>query len=163
MDDTQSFPLWLIPIAFPVFFVALWTFICAILSAVGGWSELGRHYRDPDGMARAPLAKFRTASAGLTRGWTPFPVGYNNCLIVEVAETGIHLRTWMPFRFRHPPLFIPWTHVERAYPGQILFFRTLVLHPAGVGTRIHLYRGPAEAVEQVLMQLLQQQPHPAGV
>lgn len=162
MNDPQPFPIWIIPL-FPVFFVAVWLLVITILSQVGGWTELAREYREPPGMERESLAYFPMASAGLWRPWMPLPVSYNNCLVIDVARAGVHLRTWRIFRFLHPPLFIPWTHVEDARPGRFLFWPTLTVQPRGVGTRVWLLFAPARAVEEAWNQLAAQEGVPAPV
>jgi hypothetical protein len=157
MDEPQSLPLWLIPL-FPLFFATLWLFITGLLAQVGGWSELARLYREPEGTVRDPVRSFRTATLDLRRGWFPLPANYSNCAIVEVASAGVHLRTWAPFRFRHPPLLIPWRQIERLEPGTILFFRTLAICPRGTAVRIRLYGKPADAVEEAWSQLAARAP-----
>lgn len=148
MDDSQT-----LSALFPLFVVAMWLFVTGLLAETGGWRDLALLYRDPDGAARAPLESFWMASLGLRSGWFQVPMSYANCVIVEVSEAGLHLRMWLPFRFRHPPLLIPWTQMGQPIPGRILFFRTLTVQPRGVGTRIDLYGGPARAVERVWHQL----------
>ncbi len=37
---------------------------------------------------------------------------YNGCLSLVVAENGLWLRPWLPFRFCHPPLLLPWSAFE---------------------------------------------------
>jgi hypothetical protein len=160
MNDPQTFIIWFVPL-FLVAFTALWLLICALLAEVGGWSELAGLYREPEAMVRAPVQSFGMATLDLRRGWFPLPANYSNCAIVEVAPAGLHLRTWRPFRFRHPPLLIPWSQIERLEPGHMLFFRTLTIHPRGVGTRIRLYGGAGKAVEEVGRQLTARTPQPA--
>lgn len=151
MNETQELPLWLIPL-FPIFFVAMWLGIITLLGAVGGWSELARLYREPAGTVRAPAQRFSMGSVSLRRTGLPFPVNYNNCVVVEIGPAGLHLRTWLPFRFRHPPLLIPWAQMERVQAGRFLFWRVLTISPRGVGTRLRLFGGPARAVEEVWRQ-----------
>lgn len=160
MDDPQPLPLWMIPL-FPLFFAGMWMLVLTIISAAG-WNALARLYREPEGMARDPVASFRTTSIDL-RGGFPLPANYSNCVIVEVARAGLHLRVWLPFRFRHPPLLIPWARVERFERGRFLFWRTLTLHPRGTNTRIRLYGGPARAVEEVARQIAAPAAEPARV
>jgi hypothetical protein len=151
MNDPRTFFLWFIPV-FVVFFAAMWLGITGALAEIGGWSELARLYREPEGMARAPVQSFGMASLDLRRGWFPLPANYSNCMIVEVAQAGLHLRPWRPFRFRHPPLFIPWPQMESMVPGRLLFFSTLTIRARGAGTQIRLWGGPAKAVAQVYQQ-----------
>jgi hypothetical protein len=151
MNETQELPLWFIPL-FPIFFVAMWVGIIGAIGEMGGWGELARLYREPAGTVRAPVQRFSMGSLDLRRGTFSLPMNYGNCVVVEIAAAGLHLRTWFPFRFRHPPLLIPWSAMERVQTGRILFWRVLTIHPRGVGTRMRLYGGPARAVEQVWQQ-----------
>ena len=162
MNDPQPLSLWFVPlflIAFPV----LWLGITGMLGELGGWGELARLYREPEGTVRAPVQRFSMASLDLRRGTFSLPMNYGNCVVVEVSAAGLHLRTWLPFRFRHPPLLIPWTQIDRFQLGRILFFRTITLYPRGVSRRVRLYGGPARAVEQVAHQLARRPAQPAGV
>lgn len=152
MDEPQAFPYWLF-FLFPIFFAAMWLGITGMLAEIGGWSELARLYREPEGMVRAPVQSFRMATLDLRRRGIPLPTNYSNCAIVELAVEGLHLRPWAIFRFRHPPLLIPWTQMEQVQPGTFLFFRVLTVSPRGVGTRIRMYGAPAEAVEHAWRQL----------
>jgi PAS domain-containing protein len=151
MSDTQI--ILYVLVVFPVFFTVMWLGITGMLAAVGGWSELAQLYREPEGTVRAPVQSFRMATLDLRRGGIPLPANYSNCAIVELAVEGLHLRTWAVFRFRHPPLLIPWTQIEQVQPGRVLFFRVLTVSPRGVGTRIRMYGAPADAVEHAWRQL----------
>lgn len=147
MSDPQPLPVWIIPL-FPVFFTAMWLLVTGTLSMVGGWSELARHYRDPGEAPRRSSIVLRGSSLGLRGGWIPLPTNYNNCVTLTLSGTGLHLRVFFVFRFRHPPLLIPWTRVERVERGTALFFfRTLTVRPHGVDTRIRLYGRAARVVE----------------
>lgn len=162
MNDPATFLMWFIPL-WVVGFVALSMGIMALLAQVGGWSELAALYREPEGMVRQPVQSFGMASLALRRGWFPLPVNYSSCAIVDVAAAGLHLRTWRPFRFRHPPLFIPWEQMESMVPGRMLFFSILTIRPRGVGTQISLWGGPAKAVEAAYRQLLARSAQPVPV
>jgi hypothetical protein len=92
-------PLWFIA-GFPIYFVLLWSSVVFMLSRLGGWHALATNFpsaAEPQGQ------KFRTTSARI--GWT----NYNNCLIAIVADNGLFLHPWLPFRMFHPPLLIPWS------------------------------------------------------
>jgi hypothetical protein len=160
MDDPQTLPLWFIPL-FPVLFVGLFLAVIGGLAELGGWTELARLYAEPPGLVRAPVRSFRMASLDLRRGWFPLPTNYGNCIVLEVAQAGLHLRTWRLLRFGHPPLLIPWGQIERAEPGTLLIFRTLTLQPRGSSTRIRMYG--ARAVEEALRQGAIARPEPARV
>lgn len=146
MDEPQSFPIWLIPV-FPLFFAGMWLGITGVLATIGGWSDLAQLYREPEGAVRAPVQSFGRTSIDLRRGWFPLPTNYSNCAIVEISNAGVHLRTWKPFRFRHPPLLLPWKEIERVEPGRLIFWHIVALHPRGAAVRIRLYGAAAHAVE----------------
>ncbi|HEU4884733.1 MAG TPA: hypothetical protein VFT45_20925 [Longimicrobium sp.] len=162
MNETQELPLWIIPL-FPIFFAAMWFGITGALGALGGWGELARLYREPADMVRAPVQRFSMGSVDLRRGTFSLPMNYSNCVVVEISAAGLHLRTWLPFRFRHPPLLIPWSAMERVQTGTFLFWRVLTISPRGVGTRMRLYGGPARAVEQVWRQAAERAGQPVAV
>jgi hypothetical protein len=147
MNDPQPFPVWIFAL-FPVFFAAVWLFVVGLLASMGGWSELARHYRDPGEAPRGNAVVLSGASVSLRRGWIPLPANYNHCVTLSLSGTGLHLRVMAVFRFRHPPLLIPWTQVERVEPGTVLFFRILTVHPRGTSTHIHLYGRASTAVEE---------------
>lgn len=148
MSDPQPIPVWLIPL-FPVFFVAMWLAVTGLLGTVGGWSELARHYGDPGEAPRGSSIEVRGSSLSLRGGWIPLPTNYNRCVTVTLSGTGLHLRVMFLFRFRHPPLLIPWTRVERVERGTVFFFfRILTVHPRGSATRIRLHGRAARLVEE---------------
>jgi len=85
----------------------LWLGVCALLARVGGWSTLAGPYR-----AKYPAVgeRFRFVSASM--GKAHLPVNYKGCLFMVVNRHGLHISLLFPFRFRSPPLFIPWSAVE---------------------------------------------------
>ncbi len=85
----------------------LWLGICALLARAGGWSTLAGPYR-----AKYPVVgeRFRFVSASM--GSERLPVHYRGCLFIVVNRHGLHISVLFPFRFRSPPLFIPWSAVE---------------------------------------------------
>lgn len=95
-------PRWLV-----LLFVPLWLGVCALLARIGGWSTLAVSYR-----ARYPVVgeRFRFVSASM--GKARLPVNYKACLFLVVTRHGLHVSILFPFRFRSPPLFIPWSAVE---------------------------------------------------
>jgi hypothetical protein len=151
MNDPQPFPVWIIPL-FPLFFVGVWLFVVGLLAALGGWSALGRHFRDPGDAARGNFIELPGSSLMMRRAPIPFPVSYNHCVAVTVSGAGLHLRVMVLFRFRHPPLLIPWEQVERMEPGHHLFWRTLRIRLRGTGTRISLVGDAGRVVEEAWAQ-----------
>ena len=41
---------------------------------------------------------------------------YNRCINFAVADDGLHIQVFLPFRFGHPPLFIPWNRIVEVTP-----------------------------------------------
>jgi hypothetical protein len=152
MSDPQPLPPWLIPFFLPVF-VGMWMLVCTLIAALGGWSDLARLYREPDGMVRRPARSFSMVSLDLRRGFLSLPANYSNCVSMDLAPEGLHLRVMLPFRFRHPSLLIPWERIGRYETGRFLFWRTLAVHPDGTGVRIRLWGAAARAVAVAARQI----------
>jgi hypothetical protein len=112
-------------------FAGLWLGVSALLSRLAGWHRLAASFR-----ARHPAIgeRFRFVSGSMGEG--RLPVSYRSCLEVVVSRRGLHLAVLLPFRFRSPPLFIPW--VEVAAVSEKPFRRTF-------GVTIHL-RGPGPVI-----------------
>lgn len=105
-------PVVLIPILFPIFFAVMWFGVVGLLSALGGWMDMARSYPavpDESGL------RFSLASAALGRGL--MPVQYKSCLSVRIGNEGIGLSVVFPFRFRHPPMTIPWSAIASCEKG----------------------------------------------
>jgi len=96
-------PSWFAAI-FPVYFVALWLLVGAIVSFVGGWFSLSKLYR-----THGPFdgAKWRGQS-GRMRWLT----NYNHVLTLGASREGLYLASMFLFRFMHPPLLIPWREIK---------------------------------------------------
>ena len=98
-------------LVFVIHAAAVWlgmSAMLALMSLIGGWHRLARTYRaryDPQGR------RYLFASMEI-RGRLLLGERYSLCLTVYVSSYGIHLRIWLPFRFFHPPLFIPWRAIQ---------------------------------------------------
>jgi len=109
--DQHQLALWFI---FPVYLLALWLLVSAVISFIGGWTTLAKRFR-----LRKPFVGQRwTGQSGQMR-WI---AGYGNCLTLGCSPDGLYLATMPLFRFRHPPLLVPWNEVSIAQ-RRILFFR----------------------------------------
>ncbi len=113
MRDALPF---LLPLLFPVVFVAWWCFICFMISRIGGWNAMAAKYRanqPPEG------AKFRMRSAkvGLAR--------YNNTLTLHGSVEGLHLAVMPLFRAAHPPIFLPWAVCRNPKPNKLMWLETV--------------------------------------
>ena len=105
---------------FPVYFLALWFLVAAVISVVGGWFALGKVYR-----TRVPFdgTTWRMQS-GRMRGLA----NYNNVLTLGVSQQGLYLASMFLFRFMHPPLLVPWSEVKvRRRKGWVFEYVTLTM------------------------------------
>lgn len=102
------------PVFVALYAIVLWAGVSFLISLIGGWFELGRTYR-----TRQPFDgqvwKFQDAQFRLI-------AGYHNVLSVGVNSEGLYLSVFLPFRFGHPPLLIPWQDIS-VRPGRYLWFR----------------------------------------
>ncbi|HEX6041387.1 hypothetical protein [Longimicrobium sp.] len=144
MNEPQPLPLWFIPL-FPLLFAGMWLGICALLASIGGWHGLGARFREPPNAPRPTARAFWTTSLRMSAG---LPVDYRSCVILRLGDAGIHLRTWILFRFLHPPLLIPWAEVESCTPGRHFLRRAVMVRLRGTDTSIRIYGGPGAAVEE---------------
>ena len=96
-------------LALPVFaacFVAIWLGVVALIATAGGWRDLARDY--PAHGEPAPET-VRFTGVSLMFGSGPISLGsYRNAVTITIDATGFGLTTMMLFRFRHPPIAIPW-------------------------------------------------------
>src|SRR5262245_33648505 len=107
--DQHPAALWVIG---PCYVVTLWLFVSAIISYIGGWTTLAKRFR----LRRSFVGARWSWQSGQMR-WIAC---YRNCLTVGCSPEGLYLATMPLFRFRHPPLLIPWEEVA-VEPRQILF------------------------------------------
>ncbi len=101
-----------------VFVGGLWVIIFTGASHLGGWASLARNYSYPDKFSGD---RWRFQSAQMR--WF---MGYNNCLTIGANAEGLYLSILFPFRFAHPPLFIPWREIS-VIPRKILWIRFVEL------------------------------------
>jgi hypothetical protein len=133
----------LIVLGFPVVFGLMWFGVVGLLSAIGGWHRIASRF--PGTGSEVVAESFSGASGAL--GARVFPVNYKHCLHVGVADWGIGLSVALPFRFRHPPISVPWEAVESCAQGWFGFWpgREIRLRS---GERIILRGQCGAAVEQ---------------
>jgi len=127
----------LMPFAAPLFllcFAVLWLTVTAVLSKVSGWSKLAQRFAAHG----APGGEhFRFVSGAI--GASGLPVGYRNCLILDVAGEGLGLSLLFLFRFLSPPLFIPWHEIESIGERRLWLQRSTEIVISGSPTRLRLH------------------------
>lgn len=123
---TDGFAKWLF-----LFSAVFWLGLVALKSLGGGWHRLATRFRTSD---RPRGATYRFASVYIRAG--ALPVSYANCVMVTVNPSGVRLAVFFPFRFMHPPLFIPWSAVETVMPEDLASLRYVAVRIRGVDTRL---------------------------
>ena len=88
-------------------FAGLWLVVCAILSELSGWPRLARAF---PGGARPPGKRIRGQVVGIGL------VGENNVTGLIPTAEGLYIYSHPLFRFRRPPILVPWTEVH--YDGE---------------------------------------------
>ncbi len=48
-------------------------------------------------------------------------VNYSSCLTVYVSKDGLYLSVWPMFRLGHPPLFLPWSAIQKPTLKKVLW------------------------------------------
>ncbi len=115
-------PVWvivLIPLAFFVIFPCFWCFVIWILSDLGGWKRLAKHYSSEE----KPTGKTWTGVYGEVRF-----VSYKGALDCTANETGLFIQPGFLFKFSHPLLFIPWTEFHGARKTSMLWLQSVTAH-----------------------------------
>lgn len=109
-------------VLFPIFFTGLWIGITLLMSLIGGWGRVGRHY--PAGARPAGGRELRrvTGMFGMAR--------YRHVLTVITTGEGLYIENRTVFRPGHPPLFIPFSAIVRPR-RQTLFFWEYVAFEIG--------------------------------
>ncbi len=125
------------PALFPVFFVGMWVGVCSLLSEMGGWRTLARHY---GASSPFPGKRFRFRSARLGG------VNYNSCLTFEAGPAGLHISVLAPFRVGHPPLLVPWSDITAREEKSWLSAFVVLAFARAPGTQLRLSVGLARAL-----------------
>jgi len=109
--DQHHCALWII---IPCYAIALWLLVSALISYIGGWTTLAKRFR-----LRVPFTEERWLGQSGQMRWI---AGYGNCLTVGCNHQGLYLAMMPLFRFRHPPLLVPWDEITITR-RRIVFFR----------------------------------------
>lgn len=124
------------------FAVVVWLGMSALIARMAGWARLAQKFRTQDDQEGQRFS-FTSGSMGI-RIW---PVNYGNCMFVTVNSRGIRLALLFPFRFQHPPLFLPWSAVESVTERHYFkIFRRAEIVMKDQWPQIRLRGGTAEAV-----------------
>jgi hypothetical protein len=84
---------------FPVIFVGMWLAIGALFAQMSGWSELANEFP----------GKFRPEGPRLRRQVVKLgSVNENGVTTLVLSTAGLFLESIFLFRFRRPPVLVPW-------------------------------------------------------
>ena len=134
--SNANLPSWF-PLAFPIFFVAMWVVALNVSAALGGWRALAESYGTNDWVDGRRFF-FRSAKLGF--------INYNSCLIFTSSHSSLRMAVLFPFRPGHPPLVFPWHDITAtAHRGWILPYVDLRLAKQP-HIRLRLFRPHAEAL-----------------
>jgi hypothetical protein len=93
--------------------IGFYCFLLLVVSRLSGWNLLAKSFRSDQ-----PLA-------GKIWNWQSarmrYLSHYNRCLRVGANSSGLYLVPMGPFRFFHPPLFIPWHEIALDATKQFLW------------------------------------------
>lgn len=132
IDPTASFPLW-----FPLGFVGLWLLVGALLSEFSGWPALSRRFpadERPIGIA------LRGQVVGIGN------VGENNVTGLIVTSMGLYMYANPLFRFRRPPILIPWREIQYVSERRFLWMHS---HKLSLGGGITTIRVKEKALREL--------------
>lgn len=82
---------------------AAWVGMLTVIARAGGWAALAQVYQSA-GDFEGRRWWFQTGQMG-------GGIRYGGILTVGANLRGLYLSVLVPFRFGHPPLFIPWTDI----------------------------------------------------
>jgi hypothetical protein len=119
MASTSDLPVWFVPLfllGFPIAFLGIWSFVCAILAAVSGYRSLAPFRIDraeADEGEKLPTPWFATIGVSSYRG---------SILSLRASRGGLTLRIPRIFLF-HPPIRVPWERIHEdggdGLPGRL--------------------------------------------
>lgn len=104
MNRSQILLTLAIVVAFPIFFGGIWSGVCYLIGAVGGWQTLASKYE---------TAKDTVVEQKFTDEYGKFGVSrYKFTLTVGFSQAGIFFANNPFFRIGHPPMLIPWSAIK---------------------------------------------------
>ena len=109
-------------VAFPFFFTAMWVGVTLLMSLIGGWGRVAKHYPAAAKPEGGRELRYVTGMFGMAR--------YKHVLTVITTDEGLYIENRFVFRPGHPPLFIPFSAVIRPRK-QTLFFWEYVAFDIG--------------------------------
>ena len=96
--------------------VGVWIGTLAVLSHKSGWPKLAAVYR-ADRPASGRCFPLQGGKIG--------DVWFRGCLTIYTSKEGLYLSVSPIFRFREPPLFIPWNAIRNRREKRLLWSRLI--------------------------------------
>lgn len=104
MNRSQILLTLAIIVVFPIFFGGIWSGVCYLIGALGGWQNLASKYETP---------KDTVVDQKFTSEYGKFGVSrYKFTLTVGFSKSGIFFANNPFFRIGHPPMLIPWSAIK---------------------------------------------------
>ena len=110
---------------FPVAFLGMWLGVGALLSELSGWSRLARTF---PGGARPSGPRISGQVVGMG------PVSENGVTSLIPAAEGLYLYSNPFFRFRRPPILVPWAEIHESGERGMLWWRSISLELGQITT-----------------------------
>ena len=110
---------------FVPFFLGLWVGVTALLASLSGWPRLAGEFpggeAPPGTRLRRMVIKFGV-------------VGEQGVTVLIPTEKGLYLFAVFPFRFRRPPVLVPWKRIRHVTSHRFLWARALTLDLGDITT-----------------------------
>jgi hypothetical protein len=102
---TEQQLLYILPIAIPLFFVAMWIGVTTLIGFMSGWFTLMQQFPDRD---EKPLAQLNWQSGFMG----PVGVNYRNVLKIGVCPSGLRVGVLRVFGLFAHDFFVPWHAIK---------------------------------------------------
>jgi hypothetical protein len=113
--------------------IPFWAAVIYVAGWLDGWQRLAAHYPALD-----PPDGERFVFQTLEMGWAT----YGNCMIIHRNADGLHLWPMWPFRYGHPPIFLPWSAFHDCYERSVLLVGWRMICQVGEPTLATLNLSP---------------------
>lgn len=117
-SDSTPWLLAGILIGFPIFFAAVWSFVCWLLSTLGGWGRLAQRFATQE----PPSGQCFSSQIGMVG-----IASYKYVLKICTSPAGLYLDVFPLFRIGHRPLLIPWSEIHNATSAISIFVDSVSL------------------------------------
>ena len=114
----------LIAVALPLFAI-FWVLITGVLASISGWPNLADTF--PAG-ERPDSEALRRSVLKIGR------IGENNVTTLRPTPQGLYMSANPLFRFRRPPVLVPWNRIEYVTSHRVLWQRSSTLDLGGITT-----------------------------